>query len=328
VHKPTVLLLAAVAAVGGFFFFQGYRVEGLGDIRLVRRDGASSSRNLPLDTPPPVTRIGDTIRIASFNIQVFGTTKADKPVVMEILARVVRQFDVVAVQEIRSKDQDIVPRLVEKINATGRSYDYVIGPRLGRTHSKEQYAFIFDRASIAVDRGQLYTIEDLDDLLHREPLVGSFRVRGPPEADAFTFTLVNVHVDPDETDQELNVLDDVFRAVRDDGRHEDDVILLGDLNVGDDKLGELGTISNLVCAISGTPTNTRGNEQYDNIVFQHTATREFVGRSGVFDFMRQYNLTLAEALEVSDHLPVWAEFSVHEGGQPGRVAARPEQPVR
>jgi len=27
---------------------------------------------------------------------------------------------------------------------------------------------------------------------------------------------------------------------------------------------------------------------------------------------------------VSDHMPVWAEFSAYEGGQPGRIASRPE----
>ena len=53
-----------------------------------------------------------------------------------------------------------------------------------------------------------------------------------------------------------------------------------------------------------------------------TATVEFTGRGGVFDFLREYNLTLAQALEVSDRLPVWAEFSIYEGGQFGRVAQR------
>ena len=61
---------------------------------------------------------------------------------------------------------------------------------------------------------------------------------------------------------------------------------------------------------------------YDNLVLQKTATVEFMGQGGVFDFLRQFNLTLAQALEVSHHLPVWAAFSIYEGGQPGRVARR------
>ena len=36
--------------------------------------------------------------------------------------------------------------------------------------------------------------------------------------------------------------------------------------------------------------------------------------------MRECDLSMQAALEVSEHLPVWAEFSVYEGGQPGHVA--------
>ena len=41
--------------------------------------------------------------IASFNIQVFGQSKLSKPQVVEILAQVARQFDIVAIQEVRAK---------------------------------------------------------------------------------------------------------------------------------------------------------------------------------------------------------------------------------
>ena len=41
-----------------------------------------------------------------------------------------------------------------------------------------------------------------------------------------------------------------------------------------------------------------------------------------------YYLGPAEAIEVSDHLPVWAEFNVTEGGQPGRLAGRPQSSPR
>jgi endonuclease/exonuclease/phosphatase family metal-dependent hydrolase len=244
-----------------------------------------------------------------------------------LLAEIVRQFDIVAIQEIRSR-ADILPQFVDEVNAGKRHYDYVIGPRLGRTSSKEQYAFVFDTASIEIDRTALYTVSDPDDLMHREPLVGWFRVRGPPPEEAFTFSLVNIHTDPDETDQELDALADVFRVVRDDGRGEDDVIVLGDLNVDEAHLGRLGQISNIHWAISRVATNTRGTKQYDNIVFSSLATSEYTGRWGVFDMIRQFNLTMDEALEISDHQPVWAEFSLQEGGVRGRVATRPFNATR
>ena len=59
----------------------------------------------------------------------------------------------------------------------------------------------------------------------------------PPER-AFTFTLVDIHTDPDETKTELNALADTFVGVQQNGSGEDDVILLGDLNVDENNLGK------------------------------------------------------------------------------------------
>lgn len=321
-RTPKFLIAAALAIVAAFFGLQKFKIGGLESLRIEPR--ADDPQHKLISTAPPVSRSGDVIRVASFNIQIFGEEKLSKPHVMDILARIVRRFDVVAIQEVRAKSQDVLPEFVNLINANGGHYDFVIGPRLGRTSSKEQYAFIFDRASVEIDRTQLYTVDDPDDLLHREPLVGWFRVRGPPPDQAFTFSLINIHTDPDEVQHEVNVLDDVFRAVRDDGRGEDDVILLGDLNADDRHFGQLGQVSGIAWVISNMPTNTHGNHQFDNLLFQEQATREFTGRGGVFDFLREYNLSLQEALEVSDHLPVWAEFSIYEGGVPGRIATRPK----
>jgi endonuclease/exonuclease/phosphatase family metal-dependent hydrolase len=323
VKKIATFLFGLIASAVGWVFFQNFDIKGLDDFKVVPRNSSTAGGGQDATlTSLPEARTTGTIRVASFNIQVFGTSKSAKPHVMDILARIVREFDIVAIQEIRALDQDIVPNFVDLINSAGRQYDYVIGPRLGRTTSKEQYAFIYDLATIQVDRSQLYTVSDPDDLLHREPLVGWFRARGIPPEQAFTFSLVNIHTDPDETKTELNALGDVFRVVRDDGRQEDDVIILGDLNVDDRNLGALGQVSGISWVISATPTNTRGTSQYDNIVFQSQATREFTGRGGVYDFLRTYNLSMEEALEVSDHMPVWAEFSAYEGGQPGRIAGR------
>jgi deoxyribonuclease-1-like protein len=273
-------------------------------------------------------RGGDSVRIAAFNIQTFGTTKIGKPEVVSILARICREFDVVAIQEVRSRDQDIVPRLVESINAPGRYYDYVIGPRLPQDDSssyREQFAFVFDRERIEVDRHQLYTVHDPHDLLVREPLVAWFRVRGLAPEEAFTFMLTNVHTDPDRAEYEVEQLAQVYHAVLEAGHEEDDIILLGDFNVDDRHLGSLGRIAGMEWAITGDmTTNTRRTAMYDNIVFHRPSTNEFTGRSGVLDFMREYGLSLEQALEVSDHLPVWAEFTAVEGGRRAAVAARPQ----
>jgi len=272
----------------------------------------------------PVDRSSETLRIASFNIQVFGSSKEKKPHVMRVLADVVRRFDVVAIQEFRSKDQSVIDRFVAQINAPGYDYQSVVGPRLGRTSSKEQYIYLFDASRLELDPASIYTVADPQDLLHREPLVSRFRVRSPSGEAGFSFTLVNIHTDPDETDQELDALADVFQAVQHNGSGEDDVILLGDLNVDSYHLGELGRLPGIGCAIVDLKTNTRLSKTYDNLVFDTRATQEYTGNSGVLNLMQQYDLTEEQALDVSDHLPVWAEFQLQEAPS-GPVAARPLQ---
>ncbi len=267
---------------------------------------------------PPV-KPTDTIRIATFNLNVFGEKKASDRQVIDFLVQICRHFDIIAVQEIRSQHQNVLPLFVQALNEDGSHYEYVIGPRLGRTSSKEQYAYIFDAVSVEVDRNKVYTLQDDDDLLHREPLVATFRVRGPKPEEAFTFNLVNIHVDPDEIDRELDVLDDVFLNVRNfaylDGTQEDDVILLGDLNVNDKHLRQLGRVKGITWVVTGRQfTNVLRTAQYDNILFDGQRTAEFTSRAGVFDFGREYQLTDEQALLISDHFPVWAEFSVFEGG--------------
>jgi deoxyribonuclease-1-like protein len=332
VRKSGSLLLLVVLGVAAWFFFQNFRIEGLRALKVVPREGLPAEGNpTSADQPLPI-RTGETIRIATFNIQVLGTTKMNKPHVVAALAKICREFDVVAIQEVRSRDQDIIPRLVDAINEPGRKYDFVIGPRLpledDQSNYREQYAFIFDRETLETDRYQLYTVHDPHDLLAREPLVGWFRVRGPPTSDAFTFMLVNVHTDPDKAEYECEQLAQVYYAVLDAGTDEDDVILLGDFNVDDQRLGSIMHISGMEAAVRGVTTNTRGTAMYDNLIFHRPSTAEFTGRSGVLDFAREYSLNLEEALEISDHLPVWAEFTVMEGGRRATVAGREPNPVR
>jgi endonuclease/exonuclease/phosphatase family metal-dependent hydrolase len=316
-----VFLIGVVGGTLGLLL-QNFEIRGLQNLQLESRSAPTAAHNSYVPISTPAASNHSTIRIASFNIQVFGRTKISKPTVMESLTRIVRQFDVVAIQEIRSRDDDILPRFVDMLNGGERHFDFVIGPRLGRTDSTEQYAFVFDTQTLEVDRNQLYTLNDPDDVLHREPFVAWFRARGAPAEQAFTFTLVNIHTDPDEVEREINALDNVIHAVRTDGRQEDDVILLGDFNADDRHFGQLGRVANIFPALSNVATNTSGTRQYDNIVFDRLTTREFTGRSGVFDFLRAFDLSLDAAQEVSDHLPVWAEFSVVEGGQFGHVASR------
>lgn len=364
------LFLIAVLAGGGWYFTKGPGHGKFGDIvaRVLQSSGSSgqnappgyypnhqpnsnyqqnyppnyqaqpapsvpaqyASQAAPAPAPPSPLFGGPAIRIASFNIQVFGDKKVQNPDAAWAIAAIIQNFDLVAVQEIRTQDDyfldNFLRNYVNQNPQGGRVYDKVIGPRLGRSSSKEQYAFIYNASTIEVNQRLIYTVNDPHDLLHREPLVAMFRTRGPPPQQAFTFVLVNIHTDPDETDAELDALAQVYQAVRRTAGGEDDIILLGDLNVDDRHLGKLGQLEGVRPLLRGVYTNTRQTEQYDNIVIHQPSTAEYSGRSGVFNFPELYKLpreqALQRALQVSDHLPIWAEFSAYEAAAPGRVATR------
>ena len=81
---------------------------------------------IPDTSPTPAATLPDnidssneTLRIGAFNIQVFGVTKASKPEVMDVLADIIRTYDVIAIQEIRDASQTALPALVDLANSDG-----------------------------------------------------------------------------------------------------------------------------------------------------------------------------------------------------------------
>lgn len=261
----------------------------------------------------------DTIRIASFNVSGWGDAKRDQPAVTEMLVRLIGQFDVIALQDIRSKRDDLLPNLMIELNRAGRAFDFMIGPRIGRGEAREQLAFIFDTDRIETDRFQLYTVADPEDIITREPLVGWFRTKQANNREAFTFSLVNMHIDNNLAAAELEALPNLVEAIFNDGRGEDDVILAGDFSAAGTQ-APFFTSGLFRSAIDGVATNVRGSHLMHNIAMPVMGSTEFMGRAGAIDFLRQYNLGLEQALSVSEHLPIWAEFSIIEGGRPGQVA--------
>ena len=250
----------------------------------------------------------DAITICSFNIQVFGESKISKPQVVDVLTKVVRKFDIVAIQEVRAKSDSVIPQFLSAINADGSRYQFVIGPRLGRTVSKEQYTFIYDSTRIEVDPSSVGTSPNPGDRLHRPPLHARFRVRANPPESGFSFWLVDTHTDPDEVSAEVNALADVFMEMKALRPDEDDVILMGDLNAGPPQFGKIKQIPGVGWAVSGVTTNTRRSKTYDNLIFDTRTTTEYTGRWGVLDLQNTFGLSIDKALEVSDHNPVWAAF--------------------
>jgi hypothetical protein len=356
--NKTNLLLAGLLGGGLYFASQHYTLSGWDQIRLEPRDPAAPAKvwadprtwlpvhhNGPSSNAPPSglnsvlpsttsgmdlmpsKPVTPTVRIASFDLNDFDDRKIQSAAVSEILVRLLRNFDVIALQGITSKQRDTLPKLVDRINEQKLAYDYMIGPRVGPVHESMHLAFLYNTQRIETDRYQLYTVEDPGGLLDYEPLVGWFRTKTVAPERALTFSLVNLYLSPTRIDQEIALLPSLTESIQRDGRGEDDILLAGGFACPDKQLIALRQ-RGWGFAIENVPTTVAGDEMLDQIVFSPQTADEFTGRSGVIDFLRKFNLTLEQANQVSRHVPVWCEFFAEEGGYPAYQPNNPQTGVQ
>jgi endonuclease/exonuclease/phosphatase family metal-dependent hydrolase len=248
-----------------------------------------------------------TITIASFNIQILGEKKVGKVDVMETVAKIIRRYDLVAIQEVRSTHDDILKKLLGYVNMEGQRYDYIISSRLGRTTSKEQYAFIYNTATIKPIANSNYVVKDTDDVFEREPFVSSFK------SGNFDFTLVDIHTKPEDTPSELTHLAVVVNSIYKNSK-EKDIIALGDMNADGSyyKENTLNSIFSPWVQLIGNSVDTtvaQSSNTYDRMIASPEADKEYAGGSGVFRWDSEFGMTDMNYIKsVSDHYPVYAVF--------------------
>jgi endonuclease/exonuclease/phosphatase family metal-dependent hydrolase len=260
----------------------------------------------------PETVHVDEIYVSAFNIQVFGKTKRAKQDVMEVLAEIAHQFDVMVVQEIRDASEETADIFLDRINENSQfTYAMYEGPRLGRTNSKEQYVVYYIPA--VVDLVHAYTLPDEADEFERPPLVATFKSRG------FDFTLVACHIKPDHAEQELKALEKAVADISEGNPGELDIILLGDFNadgsyLDEDDLPQIFPTNTYSVVISDEKdTMTTSDNTYDRIILMSgTMNSEFLsGSAFVYRFDEEHGLTDDDFVrKVSDHFPVYGEFRV------------------
>ncbi|MBL8892530.1 MAG: hypothetical protein JNL67_21315 [Planctomycetaceae bacterium] len=275
---------------------------------------------------------GRLLMVGSFNIQRFGIKKFENEKVLNQLMEVTYPFDVLAIQEVVSQQEAVVENFVEKLNAKyNTKFNYVVGPFVGRTTYKERAAFIYDTSRVKLIE-QPFLVADPEDKLHREPLVARFQVRDELSPTPFTFVLANVHLDPDSAAAELDHVSDLLNAFGSmfQGK-EDDFLVVGDFNLSPDKMFKETKFSARPDwkPVLGDQvmTNTRKTQAYDNILYHTLNTQEFMQRQGVIDLQSRFQISQAEAEEISDHLPIWAAFSLLEAATQ-EVANNPTDAVR
>lgn len=253
--------------------------------------------------PEPVT-----LRLATFNIQVLGPAKSGRPGVLRELARIIRQYDLVAVQEIRDASGNAARRLLEAINEEGPAYGLALSERTGRQpddrRSQEQYAYYYrtDRLR-ALDGGTLFDDEPHDHF-QREPYLSRFEIAGTNAS----FVVINVHTRPRSALREIAAMEEVFTWAKSFYDGEEVFIAVGDFNAGCGYASEAdlealpihGDAYDWVVPHSADTNLADSVCPYDRIVIAAPEGNLIVDDWGVD---RAF-----EDDEISDHWPVWVDL--------------------
>lgn len=250
--------------------------------------------------------------VCSWNIKWFRDTGRD----FTRLAQVISNFDICGIVELQSDRvlQDLATTLEAQ---TGEPWMYIQSDRTGLgTGYFEQFGFIWREGKVRLVSGHIGNVADLDRTHRHQPYLATFR------SGNFDFRFMIIHTRWTTATQRR---EEVAQIARDfhwfqNRTTERDVVLAGDFNYpeGSSRMEPITTLPGVVNLIPpGTLTTLRGTGQgfrssYDHIFVHQTHTQEATDNGGAYDFVAGlgYTDTQAAKRDLSDHLPVWAEFRI------------------
>ena len=262
------------------------------------------------------------LRIASFNIQIFGQSKMKKAPVVSTLLRILDRYDLIFVQEIRDSEETAILELLDRLNKqSSKNYQIIVSERLGRSASKEQYAYIFNVDKVAPD--QYYVHSDTKNVFEREPYVAHFKTSHDE------FTMIGLHATPTDVRAELRALPAVYAEAKQKFATKN-IYVVGDFNAdcsyypeeeGFDYFPD--PVTSLVPDSADT-TVAKTDCAYDRVLAFGQLPRAS-SPALPFNFHTSYQLSLSEAQDVSDHYPV--EWTFDSGRSSSLPAFDGELPV-
>ena len=252
------------------------------------------------------------LTIATWNIQDLGRTK-DAEEILQI-AKILRDFDVVAIQEVVAKDPagaQAVAKIADVLNRMGNKWDYSISDptKSPSVYISERYAFLWKSSNIQLVK-KPFLDKELEDLCFREPYIAKFKLKKGGDS----FYIINYHSrkHSDKPEEEIVHFKEIPKRL-DSNR----IFIVGDFNLNErhnvwDDLYYLGFKPSL----KNTPTTLKTkckngnyfNYAIDNIIY-NSSNIELIN-SGRIDFVQNCE-NLKTARSLSDHLPVFMEFKLN-----------------
>ena len=271
----------------------------------------------------PSRKINENLIIATWNIQHFSNNKTKRA--LQYIADICERFDIIALQEVKtdlrglSKLQNLLPG----------NYKILVSDPTG---NHERFAFLYDKRT-AIPSGLVCEIgfpikakTHQGYQLHRMPYCASFK------AGRFDFVIASAHIyygktkeEKKERKKEIETLAKYIykRSKTNQNKVFDrDFFIVGDFNIeeyGDKFFTALESNGfKMPEKMNNLKTNFLRNATYDKIAWVERDSFQFTGNSNVVPFgevLFQDQSPKGGKSQISDHLPVWAEFDINRLSQ-------------
>ena len=259
------------------------------------------------ELPKEITSlIFGSIKIANWNLQIFGDTKSSNSQLMQIYSSIIEDYDIIFIQEIRDIDGSAFVDLCFLLP----NYDCRISSRAGRSSSKEQYGIIYKKG-IEIKEFKDFN-PDSQDRWERPPVEVTFDIEG------YDLIVYNIHIKPDDAKQEIDYLDDIVKI-------NENIIILGDLNADCSYYNNPSEPDfdnwNWLIGDNEDTTSSSTNCAYDRIILNQNSYGEYLN-----DGIYKSGITS----DVSDHYLIWVELNLDDvvisSTKPSDITSLPQEP--
>ena len=271
----------------------------------------------------PSRQVDDNLLIATWNIQQFSNNKSKRA--LQYIADICERFDIVALQEVKT-DLRGLSNLQKLLPG---NYKILVSDPTG---NHERFAFLYDKRTV-ISTGLVCEIgfkvpakTHQGYQLHRMPYCASF------SAGRFDFVIASVHIYYGKTKkeklqrkEEIEVLVDYIsrRSKTDKNKVFDrDFFVLGDFNVeeaGDQFFNALKSKKfQMPKKMDTLKTNFAQDATFDKIAWVKRRSFKFNENFNTVPFGKvlfRDKKPKGGKKQISDHLPLWAEFKINKLGQ-------------
>lgn len=263
-----------------------------------------------------------SVKIAAFNVQVFGKSKMEKSAFNKNIRNILKNFDMIFFQEIRDSSETAIYELLDLLNyrrKTTQRYEITVSPRLGSTSSKESYAYIYRKDKFELK--EVHQYGDRGKNFERPPYSAYFYIK--LYGLDYPIWLHGCHISPGEADHEIGKLYDVYKyyttttklSSRKKKHIKERSILLGDFNadcsyLSATKLEENKLYKAFDWIIDEDSTVATSDCSYDRFVVTHDDLNSLVKKTSVYRFDEKLKLSSSTSKIISDHYPIVMELDL------------------